>query len=227
MAESSYVSSSVAQHKPKPQNIVFEEKRTYTIVKRGIDIFGALFGLICLSWLFLIVAMLVKIEDPKGTVFFKQIRVGKNSKEFYMFKFRSMVMDAEKRLDDLLEYNEVEGAMFKIKEDPRVTRIGRFIRKTSIDELPQLWNVLKGEMSLVGPRPPLVREVDQYSEYDMQRLLVTPGCTGLWQISGRSNLSFKEMVELDLNYVKNRTIFFDIKIIIKTIYTLFRSNDAY
>lgn len=132
-------------------------------MKRGIDIFGAFFGLICMSWLFLIVAILIKIEDPKGPVFFKQIRVGKNGKEFYMFKFRSMVTDAEDRLKDLLKYNEIDGAMFKLKDDPRVTKIGKFIRKTSIDELPQLWNVLKGDMSLVGPRPPLPREVKEYT----------------------------------------------------------------
>ncbi|RGR95832.1 sugar transferase [Heyndrickxia coagulans] len=227
MAESSYISSSVAQHKPKPQNIVFEEKRTYAIVKRGIDIFGAFFGLICMSWLFLIVAILIKIEDPKGPVFFKQIRVGKNGKEFYMFKFRSMVTDAEDRLKDLLKYNEIDGAMFKLKDDPRVTKIGKFIRKTSIDELPQLWNVLKGDMSLVGPRPPLPREVKEYTNYDMQRLLVTPGCTGLWQVSGRNSLSFDEMVQLDINYIINRGLLLDILIIFKTIRLLFGSSNAY
>ncbi|MGG3734197.1 sugar transferase [Heyndrickxia coagulans] len=225
MAESSYVSSSVAQH--KPQSIVFEEKKAYAIVKRGIDIFGAIFGLICLSWLFLIVAILIKIEDPKGPVFFKQIRVGKNGKEFYMFKFRSMVTDAEKRLKDLLKFNEIEGAMFKLKDDPRVTKIGKFIRKTSIDELPQLWNVLKGDMSLVGPRPPLPREVKEYTNYDKQRLLVTPGCTGLWQVSGRNSLGFHKMVELDLQYISNRCLYIDIKIILKTVFLLFGSKNAF
>ncbi|MEC2340584.1 sugar transferase [Weizmannia sp. CD-2023] len=191
------------------------------------DIIGALMGLICLSWLFLVVAVLIKIEDPKGTVFFKQVRVGKNGKTFYMYKFRSMVSDAEEKLKDLLRYNEIEGAMFKLKEDPRVTKIGKFIRKTSIDELPQLWNVLKGEMSLVGPRPPLPREVESYTDYDRQRLLVTPGCTGLWQVSGRNSLSFYEMVELDLQYIKKRNILYDIKIIFKTFYELFLSKNAF
>lgn len=197
------------------------------MIKRGMDIIGALMGLICLSWLFLVVAVLIKIEDPKGTVFFKQVRVGKNGKTFYMYKFRSMVSDAEEKLKDLLRYNEIEGAMFKLKEDPRVTKIGKFIRKTSIDELPQLWNVLKGEMSLVGPRPPLPREVESYTDYDRQRLLVTPGCTGLWQVSGRNSLSFYEMVELDLQYIKKRNILYDIKIIFKTFYELFLSKNAF
>ncbi|MFB5166675.1 sugar transferase [Parageobacillus toebii] len=207
--------------------VVVNDKKGYLIAKRIMDICGALIGLICLSWLFLIVALLIKLEDPKGPVFFKQVRVGKDGKEFYMYKFRSMVTNAEELLDSLLHLNEATGAMFKMKNDPRVTKVGRFIRKTSIDELPQLWNVLKGEMSLVGPRPPLPREVAQYTEYDKQRLLVTPGCTGLWQVSGRSNVGFEEMVELDLKYIRERSILFDLKIIFKTILLLFGSKDAY
>jgi lipopolysaccharide/colanic/teichoic acid biosynthesis glycosyltransferase len=191
------------------------------------DICGALAGLICLSWLFLIVALLIKLEDPKGPVFFKQVRVGKDGKEFYMYKFRSMVTNAEELLESLLHLNEVSGAMFKMKDDPRVTKIGKFIRKTSIDELPQLWNVLKGDMSLVGPRPPLPREVAQYTEYDKQRLLVTPGCTGLWQVSGRNDLGFNEMVELDLKYIRERSILYDLKIILKTIKIMIKPNSAY
>lgn len=227
MAESGYASSTVVKSSSAKSSIILEEKKVYTILKRGMDVIGATLGLICLSWLFLIVAVLIKMEDPKGTVFFKQIRVGKNGKEFYMYKFRSMVIDAEERLKDLLKYNEIEGAMFKIKDDPRVTKIGKLLRKTSIDELPQLWNVLVGDMSLVGPRPPLPREVKEYTKYDMQRLLVIPGCTGLWQVNGRSNLSFNEMVELDLEYIKRRSILFDLKIIFKTVYILFGSKDAY
>jgi len=207
--------------------VAVNDKKGYLIAKRIMDICGALIGLICLSWLFLIVALLIKLEDPKGPVFFKQVRVGKDGKEFYMYKFRSMVTNAEELLESLLHLNEVSGAMFKMKDDPRVTKVGRFIRKTSIDELPQLWNVLKGDMSLVGPRPPLPREVAQYTEYDKQRLLVTPGCTGLWQISGRSNVGFKEMVELDLQYIRNRSILFDLKIILKTVLVLFGSKDAF
>jgi lipopolysaccharide/colanic/teichoic acid biosynthesis glycosyltransferase len=209
------------------QVIELSENRSYILTKRLIDIVGASFGIILLSWLFLIVAILIKIEDPKGPVFFKQIRVGKDEKEFNMFKFRSMVTDAEEKLKEVLQYNEISGAMFKMKDDPRITRIGKFIRKTSIDELPQLWNVLRGEMSLVGPRPPLVREVDEYTQYDKQRLLVTPGCTGLWQVSGRSNIGFDEMVELDLTYIKKRSLVTDIKLILKTVIVLFGSKDAY
>ena len=232
MADTSYASSSVVrssatQKMETTKKIEFEEKKTYTILKRGMDIIGASMGLIFLSWLFLIVAVLIKIEDPKGTVFFKQVRVGKNGKTFYMYKFRSMVSDAEEKLKDLLKYNEIEGAMFKLKEDPRVTKIGKFIRKTSIDELPQLWNVLKGEMSLVGPRPPLPREVKLYSEYDKQRLLVVPGCTGLWQVSGRSELNFREMVELDIKYIQNRSLGFDVLILLKTVKIFLIPNSAY
>jgi exopolysaccharide biosynthesis polyprenyl glycosylphosphotransferase len=207
--------------------VAVNDKKGYLIAKRIMDICGALIGLICLSWLFLIVAILIKLEDPKGPVFFKQVRVGKDGKEFYMYKFRSMVTNAEELLESLLHLNETTGAMFKMKNDPRVTKVGRFIRKTSIDELPQLWNVLKGEMSLVGPRPPLPREVAQYTEYDKQRLLVTPGCTGLWQVSGRSSLGFKEMVELDLKYIRERSLLYDIKIIFKTIKIMIKPNGAY
>ncbi len=196
-------------------------------LKRIIDILGASIGIIILLGLFIIVSLAIKIEDPKGKILFSQKRVGKNGKEFNMYKFRSMVTDAEARLEKLLKHNEIEGAMFKMKDDPRITAVGKFIRKTSIDELPQLVNVLKGDMSLVGPRPPLPREVKVYSEYDMQRLLVTPGCTGLWQVSGRSNIQFKEMVELDIQYIKSQNIYLDIKIMLKTIKVLFGSNDAY
>lgn len=199
----------------------------YLFMKRLMDIFGALCGVILLSPVFIIVTILIKLEDPKGPIFFKQIRVGKDGKAFGMYKFRSMVTDAEERLNDLLQHNEVSGAMFKMKDDPRVTRIGKFIRKTSIDELPQLLNVIKGEMSLVGPRPPLPREVKEYTSYDKQRLLVTPGCTGLWQITERNNVGFAEMVELDLEYIRNRNVFYDIKILLKTVKVLLGSNNAF
>lgn len=169
----------------------------------------------------------IKIEDPKGPVFFKQMRVGKNGQIFAMYKFRSMVVDAEKLLSKVAHLNETTGALFKIKNDPRVTKIGKVIRKTSIDELPQLWNVIKGDMSLVGPRPSLPMEVAQYTPNERQRLFVTPGCTGLWQVSGRSNIGFEEMVELDLEYIKQRSLIFDVKIIWKTILTMFYSQDAY
>lgn len=211
----------------RKKNISVNTARSYLVMKRSIDIIGSFCGLVVLSILFIIIGLLIKIEDPKGKVFFKQLRVGKDGREFYMYKFRSMASDAEERLKELLALNEVSGAMFKMKDDPRVTKVGKFIRKTSLDELPQLINVLKGEMSLVGPRPPLPREVEEYSNHDKQRLLVVPGCTGLWQVSGRSNLGFSEMVELDLRYIKERSLIFDIKIILKTVLVLFGSKNAY
>lgn len=202
-------------------------KNMYRIIKRILDILGSLFGLLFLSPLFLIVALLMKREEPHGPIFFSQMRVGKDEKQFKMFKFRSMCLDAEEKLEELLDHNEVDGAMFKMKDDPRVTKIGKFIRKTSIDELPQLWNVLKGEMSLVGPRPPLIREVMEYTEHDKQRLLVKPGCTGAWQVSGRNEVGFEEMVRLDIDYIENLSLWNDVKIIFKTVGVIFKPNGAY
>lgn len=204
-----------------------KKKYFYHFIKRIVDIVGSLLGLVILAPIFLIVAILMKNEEPTGPIFFAQTRIGKNENEFKMFKFRSMCVNAEEKLAELLKHNEVEGAMFKMKEDPRVTKVGKFIRKTSIDELPQLWNVLKGEMSLVGPRPPLLREVAEYTEYDKQRLLVKPGCTGLWQVSGRNEVGFDEMVELDIQYIQNLNMWNDIKIIFKTIGVMIKPNSAY
>lgn len=202
-------------------------KFLYHFVKRMIDVTGSVIGLLILSPLFLFIAFAIKKEESNGPVFFSQIRVGKNGKEFKMYKFRSMCVDAENKLSELLKYNEVDGAMFKIKDDPRVTKVGRFIRKTSIDELPQLWNVLKGDMSLIGPRPPLTHEVEKYTTYDMQRLLIKPGCTGVWQVSGRNNIDFNQMVEMDIKYIENLSIFKDIRIIFKTVYIMIKPNGAY
>jgi exopolysaccharide biosynthesis polyprenyl glycosylphosphotransferase len=204
-----------------------DSKYAYFFMKRLIDILGSFVGLIVLSPLFLVVAYKIKKEDPEGPVFFSQDRVGKNGKIFKMYKFRSMCVDAEEKLEMLLQHNEVEGAMFKMKDDPRITRIGKFIRKTSIDELPQLLNVLKGEMSLVGPRPPLLREVAEYTEYDRQRLLIKPGCTGLWQVSGRNHIGFNEMVRLDLIYINKLSIMNDFKIMVKTIKIVLQPDGAY
>lgn len=225
--EQSQQTSSAAKAFVASQSIAVSENKRYIFVKRLIDILGSLTGIILLSWLFIIISIAIKVEDPKGPIFFKQKRIGKNGSEFHMYKFRSMVSNAEEMLESLLDHNEVSGAMFKMKNDPRITRIGRFIRKTSIDELPQLWNVLRGNMSLVGPRPPLPREVQEYTFHHKQRLLVTPGCTGLWQVSGRNNVGFEEMVELDLKYIEKRTIWFDIKIIFKTIKCMVAPNSAY
>lgn len=197
------------------------------MIKRGFDILASLMALIILSPLFLLVALLIKLEDHGGPVLYSQIRIGQAGKPFRMYKFRSMCVDADRKLKDLLAQNEVEGAMFKMKDDPRITKIGKFIRKTSIDELPQLWNALIGDMSLVGPRPPLPGEVDQYSEYDKQRLLVQPGCTGLWQVSGRNDVGFHEMVELDIQYIRTRGLAKDIEIMFKTVAIMIHPNGAY
>lgn len=204
-----------------------DSKYLYLFIKRIIDILGSLIGLVVLSPLFLIVAYKIKKEDPSGPIFFSQERVGKNGKTFKMYKFRSMCVDAEEKLEMLLQHNDLQGAMFKMKQDPRVTKIGRFIRKTSIDELPQLWNVLKADMSLVGPRPPLVREVKLYTDYDYQRLYVKPGCTGLWQVSGRNEVGFTEMVFLDLKYIEKQSVFLDLNIIQKTLLVMIKSKGAY
>lgn len=202
------------------------KKRTYHAVKRVFDFTASLCGLIILSPLFLVVALLIKLEDH-GPVFYKQKRIGKNRREFNMFKFRSMHVDADKRLSELKQQNDVEGPMFKMKNDPRITKIGHFIRKTSIDELPQLFNVIRGDMSLVGPRPPLPSEVNEYTDYDLQRLLVVPGCSGLWQATVRNSVGFHEMVQLDLKYIQKSSIWFDIKILFMTIKILFKPNSAY
>lgn len=207
--------------------IHLEESKTYLFLKRSLDILGAGLGLFLLSPLLILLGLIIKFEDKKASIFFSQDRVGLNGETFKMYKFRSMVSDAEERLAALLHQNETTGAMFKMANDPRVTKVGRFIRKTSLDELPQLWNVLKGEMSLVGPRPPLPREVSEYTSYDLQRLSVVPGCTGLWQVSGRSNIGFKEMVDLDIFYIKNRSIKSDVIIIFRTLYQIFYSRGAF
>lgn len=201
--------------------------RRYLRIKRMIDVAVSAAGLVLCSPLFLLIALLIKLEDPKGPVFFSQQRIGKDGKPFSMYKFRSMVSNAEELLAQLLPHNEISGHMFKMKNDPRITKVGRFIRRTSLDELPQLYNVLRGDMSLVGPRPPLPREVEAYSPRHWQRLSVIPGCTGLWQVSGRNSVGFEEMVRLDLEYIAARSIRMDLKIIMKTFLVVFGAKDAY
>ncbi|QZY55328.1 sugar transferase [Crassaminicella profunda] len=203
-----------------------KESFGYLISKRLLDISGSLIGLILLLPLFLIIAILIKIEDPKGPVFFVQERNGKYPQIFKMYKFRSMVSNAEELLEKLKHQNEMSGPVFKIKEDPRITKIGRFIRKTSIDELPQLINVLLGDMSLVGPRPPIPREVIQYTPHQKQRLLVKPGLTCIWQVSGRNNIGFDKWVEMDIEYIRKRNFWVDLKLIFKTIPVLFGDENA-
>ena len=207
-------------------DVLAKESIFYSVTKRLIDIVGSLCGIILLSPLFLIVAILIKLEDPKGKVFFAQERNGRYPKTFKMYKFRSMVHNAEELLKDLMDRNEQTGPVFKINDDPRITKVGKFIRKTSIDELPQLFNVLKGDMSLVGPRPPIPHEVDQYNSYQMQRLAVKPGLTCMWQVSGRNNIGFDEWVEMDIEYIKTRNLWLDIKLIFKTVGVLFGDDNA-
>lgn len=199
----------------------------YRFIKRVFDFVASLLGLIILSPLFLLIAIAIKVEDPKGAVFYSQTRLGRGEVPFKMYKFRSMVSNADELLEKLLKDNEIDGAMFKMQDDPRVTKIGRFIRKYSIDELPQLLNVLQGSMSLVGPRPPLPREVEEYSDYDKQRLAVKPGCTGLWQATVRNSVGFDEMVKLDLTYISKRSVAFDVYILFKTVVIMFKTNGAY
>lgn len=204
-----------------------KKRYVYRLLKRLIDIVASTVGMILLLPVFIVVAVMIKIDDPKAPIFFIQVRVGKKGKQFKMYKFRSMCVGAEEKLIELLEFNEIKGAMFKMKKDPRVTVIGKFIRQTSIDELPQLWNIFIGNMTLVGPRPPLPREVIEYSSYDKQRLVVKPGCTGLWQISGRNGLHFDEMVKLDIEYINRSSIILDIVIILRTPIAMLKSKNAY
>lgn len=204
-----------------------EKRIFYHFFKKSFDELLSVVAIILLIPVFIIIAILIKFDDPKGPIFYSQIRIGKNGHPFKMYKFRSMVVNADKELEKLLGQNEVEGAMFKMKSDPRVTRVGKFIRKYSIDELPQLLNVIKGDMALVGPRPPLKREIKEYTKYDKQRLLVTPGCTGLWQISARNSVGFKKMFEIDIEYIKKSNILFDSFILFQTLIIMIRPNDAY
>lgn len=197
----------------------------YSFGKRVFDISVSLLALIILLPLLLLVIILVKIDSP-GSAFFSQKRNGFRGKYFDMYKFRSMVADAEDRFKALEDKNEVSGNMFKIKNDPRITRVGKILRKTSIDELPQLINVLKGDMSIVGPRPPIGREVQKYDAWHNLRLSVKPGITGLWQISGRNDIGFEDMCRLDLKYIRERGFLYDLKIILKTIPVLFGDSRA-
>ena len=189
--------------------------------KRVLDVLGSLVGMVILGIATVFVAPAIKLDSP-GPVFFGQTRVGKNGRKFTFYKFRSMYQDAEERKKALMESNEMNGLMFKMEDDPRITRVGKFIRKTSIDELPQFWNVLKEDMSLVGTRPPTVDEFEQYEAKHKCRLSMTPGLTGMWQISGRSDIKdFDEVVKLDMQYIDNWSILQDIKILMRTVWVVF------
>jgi len=194
--------------------------------KRTLDVVGAGIGLLLLAPVFAVLALVIRADD-RGPVFFRQTRVGRGGREFSILKFRTMCVDAEARMAALAQSNEGAGPLFKMKDDPRVTRVGSFLRRTSLDELPQLWNVLTGSMSLVGPRPALPREVALYEDFADRRLLVTPGITGLWQVSGRSDLDWADGVRLDLHYVENWSFVHDVVILARTIPSVLRSRGAY
>ena len=202
-----------------------ENKTVYNFIKRTIDVLGSLCGLILLSPLLLVIGILIR-SDSKGPIIFAQKRVGLKGKEFKMYKFRSMVVNAEELKDKLKENNEMSGPMFKMKDDPRITKIGKFIRKTSIDELPQLINVLKGDMSLVGPRPSLPKEVKEFEPWMLERLEVKPGLTCYWQVMGRNSIDFEDWMKLDIRYVNERSLGVDIKLIFKTFLVLFGDENA-
>ena len=222
------------REKQRCQAMIYLRKRYYgiakrmpPILKRNLDIAIAGSALLALSPLLLATITLIKLESP-GAAFFSQIRVGKNGKTFTMWKFRSMYVDAEARKAELERDNEMSGGvLFKMKNDPRITRIGRFIRKFSIDELPQIWNVLCGDMSIVGPRPAIPNEVEQYSLQDRQRLRLKPGITCIWQVSGRSDIPFKQQVELDRRYISQTSLMTDITLILKTIPAVITAKGSY
>jgi exopolysaccharide biosynthesis polyprenyl glycosylphosphotransferase len=200
--------------------------RAYYFLKRGTDIVVALFLLALLLPIIPVVAVLIKLDSP-GPIFFKQKRVGKNGKFFHFYKFRSMVSGAENVIGALRPLSSVDGPVFKIKDDPRITHVGRFLRRSSLDELPQLINVLKGDMSIVGPRPNLPSEVSQYLPWQKRRLDVTPGITCFWQIAGRSHIGFQEWMRLDLEYVRKRSYVTDLKIMFKTVPAVIARKGAY
>ena len=195
-----------------------EDRVAYRFVKRAFDIVFSAAVLVVFCWLFAIIAILIKVDDPKGPVFFSQERVGKDGRTFRMLKFRSMCVDAEEKLAELRELNEKTGPVFKIAEDPRITRVGKWLRKLSLDELPQFINVLRSDMSIVGPRPALPAEVATYDDYQRQRLLVKPGLTCYWQTRrNRDSITFDEWVDLDLLYIKKCSAWSDLKLIIQTV----------
>ena len=202
----------------KPTKIHITKKPIYDFFKRIFDILGSAIGLVLLFVPFGILSLIIIIDSPGASPIYWHERVGKNGEKFKLYKFRSMVPNAENMLGGLLDKNEMTGPAFKIKDDPRITKIGRFIRKTGIDEFPQLWNVLKGDMSLVGPRPPLPREVEMYNEHQMKRLSVMPGITCYWQVQPKRNsLTFDEWLELDLKYISKRCLLTDLVILFKTV----------
>jgi exopolysaccharide biosynthesis polyprenyl glycosylphosphotransferase len=196
-------------------------------IKRAIDAAVAIMLLVALSPLFVLLALAIKLDDPSGPVLFAQTRVGRSGRPFKTWKFRSMRRNADALLEELLDRNEADGPIFKMRQDPRRTRVGRYLRRWSLDELPQVWNVLTGDMSLVGPRPPTPREVAQYDQWHLQRLEAPPGITGLWQVSGRSELGFDEMVMMDITYIENWSLGLDLRILLRTIPAVLGGKGAF
>lgn len=204
-------------------DFTYKEKPVYDFIKRVFDIFFSVLALIVLCPLFIIISVVIMIHDRNLKPFFIQNRCGRNGKQFKFYKFRTMCVDAESKLEQLQEKNEMDGPVFKITEDPRITKIGKVLRATGIDELPQLWNILKGDMSFVGPRPPIPKEVEQYSDTDRLRLLVKPGLTCYWQVQPKRNsISFEKWIELDRKYIQQRSFWVDIKLILKTAVSVFK-----
>ncbi len=216
----------VDERTAKRMRVILEKSyAAYWKKKRTFDVLVAGFLLLLLILPMLLMALIIWVDDPHGSPLYKQVRIGRHGKPFTMYKFRSMYVDADKRRAELTVHNEMDGPVFKIKNDPRITRVGRFIRKCSIDELPQLFNVFKGNMSLVGPRPPLPYETAEYTDYDKLRLLVTPGITCTWQITPhRNDIPFSKWLEMDLAYIENRTTLLDIKIILKTPFAMMKAT---
>ncbi len=207
------------------EKLIEKSYYSYWKKKRIFDVVVTLILLIFLIIPILITALVVFIDDPNGSPFYKQVRIGRHGKPFNMYKFRSMYVDAEKRKKELMESNEMDGPVFKMKNDPRITRVGRFLRKYSIDEIPQLFNVLVGNMSIVGPRPALPDEVEKYTDYNKLRLVVTPGITCTWQIMpDKNDIPYEKWLEMDLEYIETRTTLKDIKIILKTPFAMLRAN---
>jgi len=196
------------------------------VLKRVVDVVLAALGLVGTLPIWLAIMVAIKVDSP-GPAIFTQVRVGRDGRLFRFHKFRSMHVDAERRRDEVAAHNEVDGPVFKMRRDPRVTRVGSFLRRTSLDELPQLVNVLKGEMSMVGPRPPLPREVEQYRPGDMVRLRVKPGLTCLWQVHGRSEVGFEQWMEFDREYVNNRSLLLDFQILVRTVWVVLSCRGAY
>lgn len=227
-----YVDAQIAQSDTEREKIeaVLEviakkNKKWYWIKKRVLSLLFSIAGIIIFAIPMLFITLLVWLDAPEVSPIYSQTRIGRHGKPFTLYKFRTMIHNADKIKMNMYEHNEMDGPVFKIKDDPRITKIGKFLRKTSLDELPQFFNVIKGDMVVIGPRPPLPEEVEQYTEFQKLRLIVTPGITCLWQVQPKRNeLSFNEWVDLDIRYITHRSLSMDIKIIFRTIWVMFRKE---